>query len=97
MRANSDFLVGDGKRVGFWEDAWCDQNPLCITFPALYSIANSKGAKVAEVWDSMGEGGGWNPRFGRGFNDWELDMVQDFIATVQNKKISPTVEDILVW
>ena len=75
MRANSDFLVGDGKRVRFWEDAWCGQNPLCTTFTALYSIANSKGAKVGEVWVSLGEGGGWNPRFGRGFNDWELDMV----------------------
>ena len=49
MRANCDFLVGDGKRVRFWEDAWYGQNPLCITLPALYSIANSKGAKVAEV------------------------------------------------
>ena len=82
MRANSDFLVGDGKRVRFWEDAWYGQNPLCITLPALYSIANSKGAKVAEVWDSLGEGGGWNPRFGRGFNDWELDTIQGFIATI---------------
>ena len=44
MRVNSDFLVGDDKRVRFWEDTWCGQNPLCITFPALYSIANSKGA-----------------------------------------------------
>ena len=75
MRANNDFLVGDGKRVRFWEDAWCSQYTLCTTFPALYSIANSKGAKVAEVWVSLGEGGGWNLRFGRGFNDWELDMV----------------------
>ena len=24
-------------------------------------------------------------------------MVQDFIATVQNQKIAPTVEDRLVW
>ena len=23
MRANNDFLVGDGKKVRFWEDAWC--------------------------------------------------------------------------
>ena len=70
---------------------------MCITFPALYSLANSKGAKVAEVWDSLGEGGGWNPRFGRGFNNWELDMVQDFIATILNKKIAPAVEERLVW
>ena len=57
MRANSDFFVRDGKRVRFWEDAWCRQNPLCITFLALYSIANSKRAKVVEVWDFLGEGG----------------------------------------
>ena len=28
MRANSDFLVGDSKRVRFWEDAWCGQYPV---------------------------------------------------------------------
>ena len=58
MRANNDFLVGDGKRVRFWEDIWCGLNPLCITFPALCSLANSKGDKVVEVWDFLGEGGG---------------------------------------
>ena len=29
-----------------------------------------------ELWDSMGEEGGWNPRFSRPFNDWEVEEVE---------------------
>ena len=36
-------------------------------------LFSSKGAKVGEVWETTGDGGGWNMRFIRPFNDWELE------------------------
>ena len=45
-------------------------------------LATSKGEKVVEVWEALSEEGGWNPRFTRHFNDWELNMVQEFISTI---------------
>ena len=56
------FLAGEGSRVRFREDTRCGSNPLCTTFLHLYSLAGSKGGRVAEVWDALGEEGGWNPR-----------------------------------
>lgn len=51
---------------------------MCTVFPTLNEMARSKGAKVAELWVDYGEGGSWNFRFVRPFNDWELGMAQDF-------------------
>ena len=33
----------------------------------------------------------------RHFNDWEMKVVQEFINTIQNKRILPLVRDNLVW
>ena len=48
---------------------------------------------MKEVLESSGKVGGWNPRFVRPFNDWEMEMVEDFIYTVQDKRINPLEKD----
>ncbi|RVW63007.1 hypothetical protein CK203_059285 [Vitis vinifera] len=53
---------------------------------ALLALVTSKEAWVAEVWDATGEDGGWNPRFSRRFNDWEMEMVERFIFSLQGKR-----------
>ena len=57
-----------------------------MTFPSLYLLADLKGAMAAKVWDFTRGEGAWNPNFVRPFNDWELDIVQHFIGTINNKK-----------
>ena len=42
---------------------------LCEEFPSLFKLADSKGAMVAEVWETSREEGAWNPRVLRSFND----------------------------
>ena len=51
---------------------------------------------MVKVWETLGEGG-WNPRFVRHFNDWEMEVIQEFINTIQNKRILPIVKANLVW
>ena len=63
LKDNSSYVVGNGRRVRFWEDIWCGSEPLCRTYPTLYSMAASKRAVVAEIWDQHGEAAGWNPCF----------------------------------
>ena len=70
---NITFSVGDGRRVRFWKDIWCGNNSLREAFPSLFALVNSKDAWVADCWDYLGEEGGWNPRFSRSFNDWEVE------------------------
>ena len=60
-------------------------------------MADSKGARVAELWEGPGLEGGWNFCFERSFNDWELDIVQCFICTVSSKRLNPLIRDRLLW
>ena len=52
------FMVGDGKKVRFWKDNWCETIPLCEAFPSLYALASYKETWVNEVWTAEGERGG---------------------------------------
>ena len=42
-------------------DKWCGDEPLCESFPALFSISLSKNAWVSDVWNPVGNGDakGW--------------------------------------
>ena len=50
---------------------------------------------MAEVWDASREEGGWNPRFSRPFNDWE--MVERFLFSLQGKRVVTNMEDRIRW
>ena len=76
-------LVGNGRRVRFWKDFFYGEQPLSITFPSLFSLAVNKEALVADLWNLVGEEGGWSPHFSRSFNDWELEEVQSFLHVIQ--------------
>ncbi|RVW63178.1 putative mitochondrial protein [Vitis vinifera] len=94
---NVSFWVGDGKRVRFWKDTWYENTPLCEAYPSLFDLAVSKDARVADCWDSMGEVGGWNPRFLRPFNDWEVEEVERLLLIIQGKRLNADLEDRIVW
>ena len=64
--------------------------------PTLFNLVAHKDIRVAEVWDSSGEDGGWSPVFLRLFNDWEMDEVERFLLFLQNRKIRPFQEDYLI-
>ena len=36
------YQVGSGQRVRFWTDKWCEDEPLCESFPYFFSISLSK-------------------------------------------------------
>ena len=48
LRNHCSVKIGDGSKARFWEDWWCSEPPLCSSFPALYRMASSKGARVAD-------------------------------------------------
>ena len=97
LRHHCSVKIGDGSKARFWEDWWCGEAPLCSSFPSLYSIASSKGARVADLWVFSGSEGGWNFSFGRHFHDWELEEIQGFLCIVNSKSINPNLSDRLWW
>ena len=47
------------------------------------------------MWDHNVGQGGWDLRFMRDFNDWELDMVDNFLHVLRGYK--PTLEEDSVY
>ena len=40
---------------------------------------------MADLWNPVGEEGGWSLHFSRSFNNWELEEVQSFLHVIQRK------------
>ena len=91
------FVVGNGRRVKFWKDGWCGDEPLCVSLPSLFALASSKEAWVADLWVHSSEGGGWNPSFSRPLNDWEIEIVECFLSRIQDKVVVEEREDEVFW
>ena len=53
MGSRISFLVGNGRRVRFWRDRWCEDSPLCVSFPSLFALTDDKDAWVADIWDPL--------------------------------------------
>ena len=97
MKHDCKLVLGNGGRIRFWVDKWNGENPLCNLFPTLYAITASKGKMIGEVWESLRGEGGWNLRFFRPFNDWELDEAQRLISFISGNSVRQRVEDTILW
>ena len=76
--------MGNGQRVGFWKDKWCEDELLYVSFPSLFALA------------LIVEGGGWVPCFSRSFNDWEVESVERFLLKLQAKMVYRDEEDMVI-
>ena len=63
LKLDSSFLLGNRRRICFWEDRRCGEGALSVEFPTLYNLADPKGARVADVWDKGRGEGAWNSNF----------------------------------
>ena len=93
---NMTFLAGKGNKIRFWSDQWCGCPVLSQRFPHLYAMAVQRNATVEEMWDQNCGQGGWNLRFIRDFNDWELDMLGNLLHDLRGSKPS-LEEDSVLW
>ena len=93
---NIMFKVGKGTKVKFWTDHWCSNEVLSRIFPQLFALAMHRNATINEVWDSSLGQGGWNVRFTRDSNDWELDLIRALFNMLRDFKFSQE-EDSVVW
>ncbi|RVW39533.1 Transposon TX1 uncharacterized 149 kDa protein [Vitis vinifera] len=54
FRTHSRFIVGDGIRVKFWKDLWCENQSLEDAFPNLFNLTVNKEGWVAKAWEENG-------------------------------------------
>ncbi|RVW38820.1 hypothetical protein CK203_074196 [Vitis vinifera] len=93
---NMTFKVGKGNTIRFWTDVWCSETALSHCFPHLFGMAVQRNSTVEEMWDQNSGQGNWNLNFWRGFNDWELELVGDFLQILRGHKPS-WEEDSVLW
>ncbi|RVW26139.1 putative mitochondrial protein [Vitis vinifera] len=93
---NMIFKVGKGTKIRFWKDPWCGDVELARRFPQLFNVAAQRSATVGDIWDQNSGQGGWNLRFFRGFNDWELNMVDELLQILRSQRIT-LEEDLALW
>ena len=87
------FFMGNGRRVRFWKDKWCGDEPLRISFPSSFAITSSKEAWVKEVWNPSSDEGCWAPCFSRRLNDWEVEIVEHFLLGSQGRRVCKDIDD----
>ncbi|RVX17177.1 hypothetical protein CK203_003109 [Vitis vinifera] len=100
---NMAFKVGKGNKIRFWTDPWCGNYVLSQSFPNLFAMAAQRNAMAAqrnatveEMWDQNFGQGGWNLRFPRDFNDWELDAVDNLLDVLRKHRVT-LEEDSVIW
>ena len=91
------FKVGDGSRIKFWCDPWCEGLPLKNIFLELYNIASNKDASVAELLLSSEANYHWNIGFTRPIQDWELESVISFMDVIYFGSWRSSGVDKICW
>ncbi|WVZ88927.1 hypothetical protein U9M48_035394, partial [Paspalum notatum var. saurae] len=86
------FRIGDGTQVRFWEDTWCGNQPLKLSYPSLFSIARKKGATVADVMCSSP----LNMSFRRGLHGERLHAWNELVGRVMSLELREG-RDVFKW
>lgn len=86
-----------GDRVRFWEDLWCGDTPLKLSFPILCEAADNKGALVSSYMEREADRILWIPKFRRLLNDWEIDSLASLLARLDTHPKPAAVEDSRRW
>jgi len=47
------WIVGNGRKIRFWEDIWLGNTSLAILYWPLYVINEQQGKTVSDVWDGV--------------------------------------------
>ena len=49
IRSRSRLIVGNGRKVKFWKDLWCEDQALKDAFPNLFRLAINKDQWVCDA------------------------------------------------
>ena len=89
--------IGDGSRVKFWQDRWCGETPLAVSYPELFKVCRNKEASMAELMKSPNGVLFWDVSFFRGVHVQELEVLSSFMEFIYNSSIRGFGEDKMCW
>ena len=74
--------IGDGFRVKFWQDRWCGEIFLVVSYPELFRFCQDKEASVVELMNFTNGVLFWDVSFFRSVHAWELEALAGFMDTI---------------
>ena len=74
--------IGDGSRVKFWQDRWCGETSLAVSYPELFRFSQDQEVSVAEVMKFNNGILFWDVSFFRGVHARELVALANFMDTI---------------
>ena len=85
--------------MNFWKDRWCGDLPLKLAFPILYNFVVNREASVESylICQGVRDRRICDVRFNCGPNDWEADVVDEFLCLLASNLPSRTDGDRLKW
>ena len=91
--------MGNGSRIRFWEDIWCNDVALCNRFPDLYRFSMAKNFSIADMFvPQLGSSHyGWNLHFRRNMHDRELDSFANLSSLLDTVHLRGDMVDTRIW
>ena len=93
------FRVGNGSRIRFWEDVWCNDVALCNRFADLYRISRARNSSIADMFvPQLGSTHcGWDLQFCRNLHDRELDSFANITSLLDTIHLRGHMKDSRIW
>ena len=91
------YNIGDGSRVKFWQDRWCGETSLAVSYPELFRFCRDKEASVAALMKYNNGVLVWDINFLRGVHAQELEAMSGFLDTIYGSSIKGFGEDKMCW
>ena len=85
--------IGDRFRVKFWQDRWCGETSLVVSYPELFRFCRDKEASVAALMKYTNGVLVWEISFCRGVHARELEAMSSFLDTIYGSSIRGFGED----
>uniref|UniRef100_A0A7N2KWC1 K Homology domain-containing protein n=1 Tax=Quercus lobata TaxID=97700 RepID=A0A7N2KWC1_QUELO len=90
-------LAGWKCLVKLWQDCWCGETSLAVSYLDLFRFCRNKEASVAELMKSYNGVLFWDVSFFRGVHAWELEAMLGFMETIYGSSIRGFGEDKMCW
>ncbi|KAK8539036.1 hypothetical protein V6N13_110242 [Hibiscus sabdariffa] len=94
---NISFFVGDGSRIQFWSDIWIETASLRSCYPRIYALSSKKAGIIAGFGKFTNGLWNWNIPLRRALFDWELEVWDLFIDTINCGKVRLGIQDSVWW
>jgi hypothetical protein len=93
----SQFIVGDGKRVKFWEDIWVGDRSFSDAFPTIYRLSRLHNSSIHSLAIPNTILVSWNFGFRRNWNDEEASEVSVLLELLESVGLTVSKKDVRSW